>query len=112
MRSIGFLESITRAARDRLIVATAEVLQGQRLHRAAQPRVSDVVVAGLKDDDVVVVDEIHDAVLLVDATRPRSGERMSELFGFAYAAKGSRALSSSSRLMRLRVVRSVVPQNT
>ena len=40
------------------------------------PLSSAVAVAGLEDDDVVAVDEVDDAVFLVDAARPRACERV------------------------------------
>ena len=35
-----------------------------------------VVVAGLQDHDVFALDEVHEAVRLIDSARPCAGERM------------------------------------
>ena len=44
--------------------------------------------SGLERDEVVAVYEIHEAVLLVDATGPGAGQRMAELLGFTDATEG------------------------
>ena len=41
------------------------------------------MVAGLQDDKVVTVDEVNEAVLVGDASRPGAGEGVAQLFGFA-----------------------------
>ncbi len=69
-----------------------------------------VVEACLQDHQVVAVDEVDEAVFLGDASRPGAGQCVSELLGSADAGEGSRRASSIRRLMRLRMLRSVVCQ--
>ena len=38
---------------------------------------------GLEDDEVVAIDEVDEAVLLGDPTRPRPGQHVPQRFGFA-----------------------------
>src|SRR5689334_19876180 len=44
---------------------------------------SSVVVAGLQDDDVVALDEVHQAVFAVDAAGPGTRQGVAQLLRFA-----------------------------
>jgi hypothetical protein len=64
------------------------------------------VVSGLQHDDVVILDEVDEAVLGIDPSRPtwstwRSGS------GLPMPSKGSRIVSSMSRLIRFTIALSV-----
>ena len=65
---------------------------------------------GLQDDDVVIRDEVDQAIRIVDAAGPRAGEDVPEGSGLPMPANGSRSASVISWLMRLRVLRSWVWQ--
>jgi len=65
-----------------------------------------VVVAGLKDDEVLV-DLVDEPMLIVDAPRPTASQQVAQRLGLANPATGPRSASSTSRLTRLSVARSV-----
>lgn len=65
-----------------------QVIDDRPVQSAPLSRGLSVVVASLEDHDVVTVDEIHEPMLLVDSSRPRTGEGVTKLFWFADASEG------------------------
>jgi len=69
-----------------------------------------VVISSPQDDNVVSVDQVHEAMLLVAAAGPAAIEDVAKLLQVADPDEGSRRTSSRSRLIRFSVARSVASQ--
>ena len=72
---------------DPLVVMALAHYQFEAIH-PDRKMLDSVVVASLKDHQVVSVDEIHEPMLLCDAPRPRPGCPIPELFGFPDPTEG------------------------
>ena len=72
---------------DPLVVMALAHYQFEAIH-PDRKMLDSVVVASLKDHQVVSVDEIHEPMLLCDAPRPRPGCPIPELFWFPDPAEG------------------------
>ena len=70
-----------------LVVMALAHYQFEAIH-PDRKMLDSVVVASLKDHQVVSVDEIHEPMLLCDAPRPRPSCSIPELFGFPDPTEG------------------------
>ena len=58
-----------------------------------------VVMAGLKDDNVLAIDEIDQSMLVVDPPRPGAGQHVAQRLGLADASHRISALYVRPRLL-------------
>jgi hypothetical protein len=84
---------VVEAARGKVLVFTTVARSTRARCRSSSAKVGTsvpvlVVGARLQDNDVVVLDQVHETVLAVEATRPAAPEHMAEWEGIADATEG------------------------